>query len=152
MTLIFFHASFSSVWTSWIIVCLVYYFTILVVSRVAWHDITITSLFIFIYLLQFFTSYSSLLWTHFVTGTIRFHVALSNGVSTVGPRYKAASVKSNNADCSTWLTARREGQQENLDGQSILLDINNLVRNYLHIFWAKLQFMLSRNFLKIVKN
>uniref|UniRef100_A0A0R0KAC4 FIST C-domain domain-containing protein n=1 Tax=Glycine max TaxID=3847 RepID=A0A0R0KAC4_SOYBN len=63
-------------------------------------------------------------------GTIRFHVALSNGVSTVGPRYKAASVKSNNADCSTWLTARREGQQENLDGQSILLDINNLLDNH----------------------
>ncbi|KAG5031909.1 hypothetical protein GLYMA_06G168700v4 [Glycine max] len=64
-------------------------------------------------------------------GTIRFHVALSNGVSTVGPRYKAASVKSNNADCSTWLTARREGQQENLDGQSILLDINNLLDNHI---------------------
>ncbi|KAG5046125.1 hypothetical protein AAZX31_06G161200 [Glycine max] len=64
-------------------------------------------------------------------GTIRFHVALSNGVSTVGPRYKAASVKSNSADCSTWLTARREGQQENLDGQSILLDINNLLDNHI---------------------
>ncbi|KAL5130891.1 Craniofacial development protein 2 [Glycine soja] len=42
--------------------------------------------------------------------TIRFHVALSNGVSTVGPIYKKTSVKSNNADCSTWLIARREGQ------------------------------------------
>lgn len=64
-------------------------------------------------------------------GTIRFHVALSNGVSAVGPRYKAASVKSNNTDCSTWLTARREGQQELLDGQSILHDINNLLDNHI---------------------
>lgn len=87
-----------------------------------------------------------MLWIDFATGTIRFHVALSNGVSTVGPRYKAASVKSNNADCSTWLTARREGQQENLDGQSILLDINNLVRNYLHIFGKNYKFILSRIF------
>ncbi|TKY73659.1 F-box/LRR-repeat protein [Spatholobus suberectus] len=65
------------------------------------------------------------------SGTIRFHVALSNGVSAVGPRYKAASVKSNNTDCSTWLTARREGQLELLDGQSILLDINNLLDNHI---------------------
>ncbi|KAL2347054.1 hypothetical protein Fmac_001054 [Flemingia macrophylla] len=64
-------------------------------------------------------------------GTIRFHVALSNGVSAVGPRYKAASVRPNNTDCSTWLTARREGQLELLDGQSILLDINNLLDNHI---------------------
>ncbi|ESW09893.1 hypothetical protein PHAVU_009G165200 [Phaseolus vulgaris] len=64
-------------------------------------------------------------------GTIRFHVALSNGVSTVGPRYKAASVRPNTIDGATWLTARREGQQELLDGQSILLDINNLLDNHI---------------------
>ncbi|XP_047181523.1 F-box/LRR-repeat protein At5g63520 [Vigna umbellata] len=64
-------------------------------------------------------------------GTIRFHVALSDGVSTVGPRYKAASVRANSTDCATWLTARREGQQELLDGQSILLDINNLLENHI---------------------
>jgi len=75
-----------------------------------------------------------LLWIDFTAGTIRFHVALSDGVSTVGPRYKAASVRPNTTDCATWLTARREGQQELLDGQSILLDINNLVRNFMHIF------------------
>ncbi|RDX96941.1 F-box/LRR-repeat protein [Mucuna pruriens] len=64
-------------------------------------------------------------------GTIRFHVALSNGVSAVGPIYKAASVRPSNTDCSTWLTARREGQQGLLDGQSILLDINNLLDNHI---------------------
>ncbi|KAJ1386208.1 FIST, C-domain, partial [Sesbania bispinosa] len=63
------------------------------------------------------------------SGNIRFHVAFSNGVSAVGARYKAASVRTNNTDCSTWLTARREGQQELLDGQSILHDINNLLEN-----------------------
>ncbi|RYR44948.1 hypothetical protein Ahy_A08g041209 [Arachis hypogaea] len=64
------------------------------------------------------------------SGNIKFHVALSNGVSPVGTTYKAASVRTSNTDCSTWLTAKREGQQQLLDGQSILDDINNLVRNF----------------------
>ncbi|XP_057423964.1 F-box/LRR-repeat protein At5g63520-like isoform X2 [Lotus japonicus] len=63
------------------------------------------------------------------SGSIRFHIAFSNGVSTVGARYKAVSVKTNFDDCSTWLTARREGQQELLDGQSILLEINDSLEN-----------------------
>lgn len=78
--------------------------------------------------------HSSLLQFDFTTGNIRFHVAFSNGVSAVGGRYKAASVRTNCTDCSTWLTAKREGQQEPLDGQSILHDINALVRIYFHIF------------------
>ncbi|XP_061359103.1 F-box/LRR-repeat protein At5g63520 isoform X2 [Gastrolobium bilobum] len=65
------------------------------------------------------------------SGNIQFHVALSNGVSAVGVRYKTASVISKNTDSSTWLTARREGQHEVLDGQSILLDINDLLENHI---------------------
>ena len=58
---------------------------------------------------------------------IRFHVALSNGLSPVGPRYKAASVKMNRAGHSTWLTAKIDGQRANLDGQRIMNDIYNAV-------------------------
>ncbi|XP_057423920.1 F-box/LRR-repeat protein At5g63520-like isoform X4 [Lotus japonicus] len=59
------------------------------------------------------------------SGSIRFHIAFSNGVSTVGARYKADSVQTNFDVCSTRLMARREGQQELLDGQSILLELKN---------------------------
>ncbi|MED6107642.1 hypothetical protein PIB30_015815 [Stylosanthes scabra] len=65
------------------------------------------------------------------SGNITFHVALSNGVSPVGTTYKAASVRTSSTDCSTWLTAKREGQQEVLDGQSILDDVNNLLENHI---------------------
>ena len=65
----------------------------------------------------------------YATGEIRLHVALSNGVLPVGPVYKAVSVRTSSTDSSTWLTARREGQQEILDGQNILDDINNEVHN-----------------------
>ena len=60
-------------------------------------------------------------------GDIEFHFALSNGVSAIGPRLKAASVKVKDSESVTWLTARREGQQEILDGQHMLDDINNEV-------------------------
>ncbi|XP_062115919.1 F-box/LRR-repeat protein At5g63520 isoform X2 [Humulus lupulus] len=63
-------------------------------------------------------------------GNIQFHVALSNGVSPVGPRYKAVSVKRNCSDHSTWLTAKLEGQQAVLDGQRILNDINNALGDH----------------------
>ncbi|GAU26769.1 hypothetical protein TSUD_317670 [Trifolium subterraneum] len=46
-------------------------------------------------------------------------------------RYKAASVRTNNTDCSTWLTAKREGHQELLDGQTILHDITTLLENHI---------------------
>lgn len=52
---------------------------------------------------------------------------MSSGVSAVGPIHKAASVRENCSDCTTWLTARREGQREVLDGQRILDDINDEV-------------------------
>ncbi|KAF5732229.1 hypothetical protein HS088_TW18G00920 [Tripterygium wilfordii] len=62
-------------------------------------------------------------------GNIQFHVALSNGVSPIGPSYRAVSVRSNSSSNGTWLTARREGQQVTLDGQTILDDINNALEN-----------------------
>ncbi|KAF8390668.1 hypothetical protein HHK36_025195 [Tetracentron sinense] len=65
-------------------------------------------------------------------GEIHFHLALSTGVSPVGPTYKGASVrvlKGNESDCSTWLTARREGSLEKLDGQRILQNIDYEVEN-----------------------
>ncbi|CAN6585586.1 unnamed protein product [Malus baccata var. baccata] len=63
-------------------------------------------------------------------GDIQFQIALSNGVSTVGPRHKAVSVKVNECERSTWLTARREGHPEILDGQQILDDINDELGNH----------------------
>ncbi|XP_043813413.1 F-box/LRR-repeat protein At5g63520 isoform X3 [Manihot esculenta] len=62
-------------------------------------------------------------------GDIQFHAALSNGVSAIGPRYKAASVRVNGRDCTTWLTAKREGEHEIFDGQRILNDINDELEN-----------------------
>ncbi|CAN1797065.1 F-box/LRR-repeat protein At5g63520 [Linum perenne] len=60
---------------------------------------------------------------------IQFHAALSTGVSAIGPRYKAVSVKVNDHDRGTWLTAKREGEQEVLDGQTILDDVNDELDN-----------------------
>ncbi|KAK3439739.1 hypothetical protein EUGRSUZ_B00095 [Eucalyptus grandis] len=60
-------------------------------------------------------------------GEIRFHVALSDGVSVVGPTYKAGSVRLR--DDVTWLTAKREGQTEVLDGESILNEIYGEMNN-----------------------
>lgn len=38
----------------------------------------------------------------------------------MGPTYKAASVREKHRDSMTWLTARREGLRENIDGETIL--------------------------------
>ncbi|XP_010519506.1 PREDICTED: F-box/LRR-repeat protein At5g63520 [Tarenaya hassleriana] len=62
-------------------------------------------------------------------GEIRFHAMISRGISPVGPRYKAASVRVNNLGFFAFLTAKREGQPEILDGQQLLDDINNLLGN-----------------------
>lgn len=67
-----------------------------------------------------------------VVGNVEFHVAFSDGVSAVGPRYKAASVKEKCSGRPTWLTARIEGQQEVLDGQRILNHTNTLVCDMIH--------------------
>ncbi|MCD7448945.1 hypothetical protein HAX54_047557 [Datura stramonium] len=52
-------------------------------------------------------------------GETQFHVMLSTGISSVGPTYKAVSVRER-PDYSTWLTAKREAARENLDGETIL--------------------------------
>ncbi|CAN1318234.1 F-box/LRR-repeat protein At5g63520 [Linum perenne] len=48
---------------------------------------------------------------------------------TFGSLYKAVSVKVNDHDRGTWLTAKREGEQEVLDGQTILDDVNDELDN-----------------------
>ncbi|KAL7616345.1 F-box/LRR-repeat protein At5g63520 [Lactuca sativa] len=55
-------------------------------------------------------------------GTVEthFNAVLSSGLSPVGPTYKAASVREKHRDSMTWLTARREGLRENIDGETIL--------------------------------
>ncbi|XP_065872994.1 F-box/LRR-repeat protein At5g63520 isoform X2 [Euphorbia lathyris] len=62
-------------------------------------------------------------------GEIQFQAMLSSGVSAIGPRYKAVSAKAMSRGCTTWLTARREGQHEILDGERILSDINDELEN-----------------------
>ncbi|KAI3806969.1 hypothetical protein L1987_22889 [Smallanthus sonchifolius] len=53
-------------------------------------------------------------------GETKFHAVLSSGLSPVGPTYKAASVREKHRDSLTWLTGRREGSRENIDGETIL--------------------------------
>ncbi|XP_055807771.1 F-box/LRR-repeat protein At5g63520-like isoform X2 [Solanum dulcamara] len=53
-------------------------------------------------------------------GETQFHVVLSPGISQIGPTYKAVAVKERPRDYSTWLTAKREEQFENLDGLTML--------------------------------
>nr|XP_043637467.1 F-box/LRR-repeat protein At5g63520 isoform X2 [Erigeron canadensis] len=57
------------------------------------------------------------------TGQTQFHAILSSGLSPIGPTYKAASVREKPHDSLTWLTARRDGSRENLDGETILSQV-----------------------------
>lgn len=66
---------------------------------------------------------------------------MSNGLSAVGPVHKAVSVRDNCSDLTTWLTARREGQFEVLDGQRILDDINDEVQ----YFFQEVNLWLNHN-------
>ncbi|KAF6148438.1 hypothetical protein GIB67_038793 [Kingdonia uniflora] len=63
-------------------------------------------------------------------GEIQFMLASSAGVSPVGPVYKGASVKAVKYQrldpfVSTWLTAKRLGSSEMLDGATLLNDFEN---------------------------
>ncbi|KAK6920508.1 hypothetical protein RJ641_014186 [Dillenia turbinata] len=64
-------------------------------------------------------------------GEIQFHIASSTGLSTVGSIYKAVSVRAQGkkSEISTWLTAKRDGIQEVLDGTTILNAINDEMEN-----------------------
>ncbi|KAH9769984.1 F-box/LRR-repeat protein [Citrus sinensis] len=64
------------------------------------------------------------------TGEIQFHLAMSEGVSAIGPRHKAVSVRANHAEGSTWLTAKREGHHVILDGEQILRHIDQLENRF----------------------
>ncbi|XP_047341731.1 F-box/LRR-repeat protein At5g63520 [Impatiens glandulifera] len=63
-------------------------------------------------------------------GEIEFHVSLSTGLSAVGPMYTAVSVKERCKVCSTWLTARREGDAELLDGCRMICDTNDEIGEF----------------------
>ncbi|XP_052295766.1 F-box/LRR-repeat protein At5g63520 isoform X4 [Citrus sinensis] len=67
---------------------------------------------------------------HAGTGEIQFQLAMSEGVSAIGPRHKAVSVRANHAEGSTWLTAKREGHHEILDGEQILRHIDQLENRF----------------------
>ncbi|XP_027076365.2 F-box/LRR-repeat protein At5g63520-like [Coffea arabica] len=58
-------------------------------------------------------------------GETKFHATLSTGLHPVGAVYKAASVREEKNERSTWLTARREATSVHLDGQSILDNVYN---------------------------
>ncbi|KAL8123267.1 F-box/LRR-repeat protein At5g63520 isoform X2 [Apium graveolens] len=58
-----------------------------------------------------------------VQGNIQFHVALSTGMSPIGPKYKAVSVREIRGKGTTWLTAKRVGDIQELDGETVLNQI-----------------------------
>ncbi|XAR50348.1 hypothetical protein NMG60_11004643 [Bertholletia excelsa] len=66
---------------------------------------------------------------HHGSGEIEFHIMSSAGLSPIGPTFKAASVKERYGECSTWLTARREGLHDILDGQTMLSEIDEEIGN-----------------------
>lgn len=57
-------------------------------------------------------------------GKIEFHFSVGAGVTALGPTYKVASAKMRSHEFSTWLTARRQGEIETLDGQQMLEDVD----------------------------
>ena len=65
------------------------------------------------------------------SGSFHFSPAVSAGLASAGPIYKAVSVKLSkdtvNKETSTWLTCRKEGVLAELDGQSVLDDLDNEV-------------------------
>ncbi|XP_021775844.1 F-box/LRR-repeat protein At5g63520-like [Chenopodium quinoa] len=71
-------------------------------------------------------------------GKIEFHFAVGAGVTAVGTTYQVVSAKMRTPDFTTWLTAKREGENEILDGEGLLhdfeMEMGDPVPNYdLHI-------------------
>lgn len=60
---------------------------------------------------------------------------MSEGVSALGPIYKAVSVRT--SDRATWLTAKREGNQEILDGERMMMDIDEEVCRHQYLSHSK---------------
>ncbi|XP_075660468.1 F-box/LRR-repeat protein At5g63520-like isoform X1 [Castanea sativa] len=84
-------------------------------------------------------------------GDIQFRVALSNGVSAIGPKYKVASVtldgpNSPRRTTSTWLTARREGDGDILNGQTMLADIRNELDYHYELYPLYIGVTKQRNY------
>ncbi|XP_075660469.1 F-box/LRR-repeat protein At5g63520-like isoform X2 [Castanea sativa] len=88
---------------------------------------------------------------HKSSGDIQFRVALSNGVSAIGPKYKVASVtldgpNSPRRTTSTWLTARREGDGDILNGQTMLADIRNELDYHYELYPLYIGVTKQRNY------
>ncbi|KAL9684301.1 hypothetical protein QQ045_021736 [Rhodiola kirilowii] len=63
-------------------------------------------------------------------GEIHFHVAISDGLRPIGNMYKAVSVRTPGVTkSSTWLTAKRDGSSEVLDGHSMVHDLDDEMGN-----------------------
>ncbi|CAO2818163.1 unnamed protein product [Amaranthus hypochondriacus] len=56
-------------------------------------------------------------------GKIEFHFAVGAGVTALGPIYRVVSAKMRQNEFTTWLTAKREGGNETLDGHEMLDDL-----------------------------
>ncbi|KAK9748301.1 hypothetical protein RND81_02G048800 [Saponaria officinalis] len=56
---------------------------------------------------------------------IDFHFAVGTGVTAFGPTYTVVSAKLRGSEFASWLTAKREGENETLDGEQILDDLAN---------------------------
>lgn len=69
---------------------------------------------------------------------------MSEGVSALGPIYKAVSVKK--SDRATWLTAKREGSQEILDGERMMMDIDEEVCQHQYLSHCKNAFIKILDF------
>uniref|UniRef100_A0A7N0RJA9 FIST C-domain domain-containing protein n=1 Tax=Kalanchoe fedtschenkoi TaxID=63787 RepID=A0A7N0RJA9_KALFE len=63
-------------------------------------------------------------------GETHFHVTVSDGLRSVGNIYKAVSVRTPGvAKSSTWLTAKRDGSSEVLDGLRMVQDVDDELGN-----------------------
>ncbi|KAJ7957227.1 F-box/LRR-repeat protein [Quillaja saponaria] len=67
-------------------------------------------------------------------GEIQFHVLMSAGLIPFGPLLETASVKVESNDDTSWLSARMEGQNDILQGQSVLADLHSMVEDSSNLF------------------
>ncbi|GAB2221368.1 hypothetical protein Drorol1_Dr00012543 [Drosera rotundifolia] len=60
-------------------------------------------------------------------GRTEFHLSLTFGTAAIGPTYKAVSVKVRSRNSCTWITGKREGNDQIFDGRQMLDDLDNEV-------------------------